>query len=231
METIFGHTGISDSGVYCILNMVNGHFYVGSAIDFKDRLNCHKSHLKNKIHANKHLQRAWYKYGEENFQFIVIEETSSELAIVREQWFLDLCWDDGKYCYNIAKNAEAFNRGIKLSEEHKLKISKGLMGIKRPHSKIHTQNLSDAFIGRTPSEETRQKLRTARALQDSPHKNGNFHGGIKMWRVTFLNLQGQEVFVEENLAKFAKENNLNVAHLQSLTNGKRKYHKGWTLKV
>ena len=52
------------SGIYQILNTVNGKFYIGSAVDFTLRWAQHKWEFKNNRHSNTHLQRAYNKYGE-----------------------------------------------------------------------------------------------------------------------------------------------------------------------
>jgi predicted GIY-YIG superfamily endonuclease len=56
-------------GVYIINNKLNGHNYIGSSINIKQRFAQHKSTLRHNTHRNQHLQNAWNKYGEENFDF------------------------------------------------------------------------------------------------------------------------------------------------------------------
>lgn len=46
------------SGVYCIINLIDGKRYVGSAIDLKERLNQHYRELSTHKHFNDHLQRS-----------------------------------------------------------------------------------------------------------------------------------------------------------------------------
>lgn len=43
------------SGIYQIINLVNGKTYTGSAINFRLRKNRHFSDLKLRIHHNIHL--------------------------------------------------------------------------------------------------------------------------------------------------------------------------------
>lgn len=91
---------------------MNGKVYIGSAVDLKNRWNKHRYTLDNNIHRNRHLQNAWDKYGEEYFEFVVIEYCEIEVLIEREQFYLDLMKPD----YNIRLIADS-NLGIKLSEE------------------------------------------------------------------------------------------------------------------
>lgn len=61
-------------GIYAIKNTVNGKIYVGStAKSFKTRFNQHISKLRNNKHHCAHLQYAFNKYGEEVFDFEILE--------------------------------------------------------------------------------------------------------------------------------------------------------------
>ena len=61
------------TGIYNIRNIINNNIYIGSASNLKNRWNVHKHKLSNNKHVNIHLQRAFNKYGSENFIFEVIE--------------------------------------------------------------------------------------------------------------------------------------------------------------
>lgn len=103
------------AGVYKIVNLLNGHFYIGSSKDISQRFSDHKSDLRNLKHRNRHLENAWHKYGAENFQFEIVEETLNEKEILleREQYYLDTLKPE----YNISKTADAPTRGMKQSPE------------------------------------------------------------------------------------------------------------------
>lgn len=57
------------AGVYAIINLVNGKFYIGSSIGMNTRWWNHLIDLRNGTHENAHLQNSFNKYGEENFIF------------------------------------------------------------------------------------------------------------------------------------------------------------------
>lgn len=59
-------------GVYFIRNKINNKFYVGHSIDISKRFLAHKSYLNRGLHHSTYLQRAWDKYGAENFEFGII---------------------------------------------------------------------------------------------------------------------------------------------------------------
>lgn len=80
-------------GIYCILNIVNNKRYIGYSINIKKRWHDHKYLLRRKLHKNDHLQKAWSKYGENNFEFsiseiIPIHFNKQECEEVEAKWVL-----------------------------------------------------------------------------------------------------------------------------------------------
>ena len=74
--------------IYQIRNKINNKIYIGSTNNINKRWNNHKSKLNNKIHENSYLQAAWDKYGEENFEFSIIEEVNDQNRIEKEIFYL-----------------------------------------------------------------------------------------------------------------------------------------------
>ena len=107
-------------GIYCIENLVNGKKYVGQSIDIFKRFRSHKNKLRTHEHANGHLQNAWDKYGEENFKFYILEETTLEMLDDRERYYIKE-WDlQNRSCgYNLDSGG---NDNKELSEETRDKI-------------------------------------------------------------------------------------------------------------
>jgi len=89
-------------GVYEIVNILNGQRYIGSSIDIKSRINCHKSSLNGGYSHCKHLQRAWNKYGEKNFVFSILLKCEEGKVLSWEQFFIDNC----VHHYNILKHID-----------------------------------------------------------------------------------------------------------------------------
>ena len=106
------------SGIYQILNLVNGKKYIGSAVDITARWGLHRRQLNNNIHHSEKLQRAWNKYGKENFKFEILINCEKEELLDYEQ----LHFDELNPEYNICKVAGSMF-GFKFDEISKLKMS------------------------------------------------------------------------------------------------------------
>lgn len=146
------------SGVYKIENVVNGKIYIGSSSDLDRRRKQHFIALLNNKHFNSHLQRSYNKWGEQSFEFKIIEvledtDSLSELLLEREQYYLDLLKPE----YNICRIAGAF--GMPHTEETKQKISNSTKGVKK--SQEHAKHIRESQQGRKLSEEHKQKLTEA----------------------------------------------------------------------
>jgi len=107
-----------NSGIYTITNKMNGHRYVGSAVDLGARFSHHLHHLREEKHCNGHLQNAWNKYGEDAFLFEVVEEWEPEFLISMEQWWMNMLQPE----YNIVPVAGS-SLGRKFSDETISKLS------------------------------------------------------------------------------------------------------------
>jgi hypothetical protein len=111
--------------IYQITNIVNKKFYIGSAVYFAGRKGEHISKLRKSIHHNKYLQNSFNKYGESSFKFEILEYTTKETLVEREQFYMD----NLNPIYNFLKVAYS-SIGFKHSEETKQSISKRMKGTK-----------------------------------------------------------------------------------------------------
>lgn len=134
-----------NSGVYAILNVLNDKVYVGSAVDLSDRFRLHLLHINRGSHHNRHLQKAWLKYGAQAFVFVVIEYT--DWILEREQhWIKELNTTNIEKGYNIC--AVARNRkGVKASKETREKLRLSHLGKKA--SDETKKKMSEQRIGNT----------------------------------------------------------------------------------
>lgn len=77
--------------VYHITNVMSNKCYIGSTQNYQKRITQHFSCLRNNRHHNIHLQRAFNKYGEENFIYGIVEgEIPEDALFAIEQKHIDL---------------------------------------------------------------------------------------------------------------------------------------------
>ena len=116
--------------IYKIVNKINGKIYVGSCIGHYRRKAQHLWKLRQGTHDNNHLQSAWNKYNEENFEFIIIEFINNSNDLInREQYWIDklkVC--NNKVGYNKAPQA-GNNFGCKMSLLSRKRMSASKKGV------------------------------------------------------------------------------------------------------
>lgn len=139
------------SGIYQIKNIINNKVYYGSTNNSNKRKREHFCALKNNTHCNKHLQRSYNKYGEENFVFEMIELCDENKLLETEQKYLDKYFDGGINCYNEESIA-----GKPPSRKGKTPWNKGKTGV---YSEETLKKISESKKGKRMSEEAIQKIR------------------------------------------------------------------------
>lgn len=202
----------NQSGIYCIRNKENGKFYIGSTSNFRKRMREHLSCLRKNVHVNKHLQRAFNKYGEENFSFEVFEyvEDIDNLLEVEQKVLDKLKPYNMKIGYNISRFATSYrvygkdnpHFGKPKSEEQKRKTSQSLKGHK--HSEETKKRISKAIKGKNTGKDhwSYGKERSEQHRQrHSASMKGKFAGNKNpsAKKVVQLNLQGELVSVFETM--------------------------------
>lgn len=123
------------SGIYEIVNVVNGKRYIGSAAKFRNRFAVHRHGLRAGTHHSQKLQRAWLKYGEAAFSFRVLLLCAPENLLLYEQILLDALAPE----YNICRIAGSI-LGVRWSDEARAKVA--------------STRSNDHFRGRRHSPET-----------------------------------------------------------------------------
>jgi group I intron endonuclease len=139
-------------GIYKIINVVNNKFYVGSAVDFTKRKRRHWWALRSQRHANKHLQAAWNKYGEDAFKFVIVEDLPVGIDILAAEniWLKEHVGKE--YCYNIGTDAIAFQLGMSGEKN-------AMWGKRFNHTEEAKARISKASKERVQTEEEKAKRR------------------------------------------------------------------------
>jgi group I intron endonuclease len=163
------------SGIYQIVNQVNGKRYIGSAVNLNERKYTHLSLLRNSKHHNKHLQQSYNKNNETNFKFEILLYCDKKDLIFYEQRAIN-AYSFYRELYNIRKIAES-NIGIKFSEEHKMKI--GLRNKGRKRSEEEKNKIRNSLLGFKHSIETINKLKSRIIPTETRLKISKSMKGIK----------------------------------------------------
>lgn len=114
------HKSSTKAGIYCILNKINNKKYIGQTYDLHYRWNRHRSDLNCQRHSNKHLQSSWNIYGEDAFEYIVLEYCSLEIIDEKEKYWINY-YDSIRTGYNQAKGGLGC-RGYKHTDEEIAKM-------------------------------------------------------------------------------------------------------------
>lgn len=143
---------MAESGIYEIVNLVNGQRYVGSAVNLTNRWRQHQCDLRKSRH-NRRLQHAWHRHGTAAFEFRVLEVVSDKSQLLeREQHWLD-----------------------KLVPEYNILIVAGsTLGYR--HTPETKRKMSEASAGRKLSSEHVEAIRRANTGRARPDLAGNKYG-------------------------------------------------------
>lgn len=158
---------LAASGIYAIVNKVNGKRYVGSAKRLRYRFAEHVRLLQKGLHHSPTLQRAWEKYGPDAFEYVTLEIVDDlSILVEREQHWIDISKCVGKCGYNISPTAGS-PLGVKHTEVARANMSRGAIGKKL--SAEHRAKIAASNRGRVTSEETKAKRMATRMAGGSYH--------------------------------------------------------------
>jgi len=150
------------SGIYQIENQINGKRYIGSAVNLRTRWQNHLSALHRGGHRNRHLQRAFDKYGESVFLFTVLKYIEDfQMLIEREQYY----FDTSKPEYNMSPTAGSL-LGYQHTDEALTKMRAAQVDRQvstETLAKMHAANSGEQHYnyGKHPSAVTKQKISKA----------------------------------------------------------------------
>jgi group I intron endonuclease len=213
------------SGIYSFTNKTTGKRYIGQTVYLNGRKGDHLLNLRRNQHDNDYLQKAFNKYGEEDFIFEVLEVvpkledgTNDKFKLTeREQYWMDFYKSyEEDFGYNINPSAS-------------INYMSG-----RTHTPEARKKISEAATGRSPSQDVRNKI--AETIRNVPKAKINMEfkeakhtakkTGVMPYEYHVKTPEGVE-HVFTNLLEFCNLNNLSQSHLRSMIN-KGTFYKGWT---
>lgn len=236
-------------GIYAIVNDITGIVYIGStSTSYRKRFNSHIHKLGKGNHENLWLQRAWNKYGKDNFSFIEIERIEDKETIpIRERYWINH-YKSLDLCCNLKLDTErprgAFDIETarrKSSESHKKWYASLSSEDKKKISELHKTISSDpqwrANISKANKEySSRDEVREYRSRQrmeiwKDPIKRENMMRGMEKRFVrnySFVSPDGYVYSIIGSIRRFAREMGLYDSGLRLVYKGLQKQHKGWT---
>jgi group I intron endonuclease len=126
---------LNKCGIYCIRNIINQKVYIGKSKNIYVRICNHISALNTKSkNENRYLINSWHKYGENNFEYFVLEyfnEIDEKFVSERELfWQLTYKATDKTLGYNLRLDSST---KMIVHEDTKKLISESNMGIGNPN--------------------------------------------------------------------------------------------------
>ena len=175
------------SGIYCIENLSNSKKYIGQSVNISDRWKKHISELNKGSHHNDYLQKAWNKYGKNEFKFYVLEYCPTDKLDEKEIYYIDyydtLDRDKG---YNLKSGGQDHNT-YSAESKHRMSeslkksyLNSNLKEIRRsdainqwkdPKIKEKITGKNNGMYGKHHTEEAKEKIRKARTGVPSSRRN------------------------------------------------------------
>ena len=172
---------MNKAGIYQIINTDNGKRYIGSSVDVPRRLKAHADHLDLDTHVNAHLQRAYNKYGEGKFLFLILATCDASDAQDVEQRHFDAWQEGGRWdnLYNTRKTAGGGSDCILNSEQ-----AEEILHLYRDEKASTLESIGSLYnvnmsvIHALISGKTHRNVPGPRHMVDytKGHINGNAHG-------------------------------------------------------
>lgn len=181
-------------GIYIITCIPTKKCLIGETGNIRKRIHYHIQNLKGNRHENPYLQKAWNKYGYDNFSFEVLEYCDFSNCKIREDYYCKL-YDshNSEKGFNLRPTGKELKN--KFSDEHKEKIKQSLKFSER----FKNRDCGKGMRGKSHSEETKIKI-------------SNSNKGKKLSQETILKLKNSlkgKIRKKESIIKTIQTRKLN----------------------
>lgn len=212
------------SAVYQILCLPTGKIYVGSAVDIWARWGQHRRSLRRGDHPNAHLQQAWDKYGEDQFEFSVLELVDEADLLQAEQK-----WIDKTGCANREAGFNVFDIAGSPGDAF-AQVWDGFIG---PDGiEVTITNLFDFCRRSNLDWSSMHRLAMGKSKLKSykgwTHKNSVRQRDYVKTYDGFIDPSGNPAGPIINLAAFCRAHGLDSTHMVAVAHGRICSHRGWT---
>jgi hypothetical protein len=184
----------------------------------------HRRSLQRGVHRNQHLQRAWNTYGEENFEFTVLEYVKRAFLLPAEQEWIDKSQcTDRKFGYNIYPVAGSPGELNAQYWEGFIDPNGNEITIFNLQEFCRQQRLDFPSMHRLAMGKS--KLKSYKGWR---HKNSVRKRDYVKSYDGFIDPEGRPVGPIINLAAFCRKRGLDNTHMVALIRGRICSHRGWT---
>lgn len=214
------------SGVYQIRCLPTGKIYIGSAVNLRARWQQHRWSLRRGNHRNVHLQAAWNKYGEENFEFSVLELVeASDLLGAEQEWIDNTGCTNRRIGFNLYPVAGS--PGDTLAQVWEGFIDPDGHEVTITNLQAFCRQRGLNFVAMHRLATGKSKLRSHKGWT---HKNSPRQRDYVKTYDGFIDPDSRLVGPITNLAAFCRERGLDNTHMIAVMNGRICSHRGWTHK-
>ena len=204
--------------------MPTGKIYVGSAIDIRERWAHHAHSLRRGDHHNRHLQNAWDKYGEINFEFSVLEFVNeSDLLCVEQKWIWETGCADRSIGFNIYDTAGSPGEANVQTWEGFIDPNGNELTIINLYGFCRQHGLDFPSMHRLVRGKSKLKSYKGWTHRNSPRQREY----VKTYN-RFISPDGRPAEPITNLAAFCRKHGLDNTHMVAVAKGKIFSHRGWT---
>ena len=212
------------SGVYEIRCLSNNKFYIGSAVNLRERWQRHLITLRRGDHHNFFLQQAWKKHGEEHFIFSILELTTPDSVLPTEQKWIDQTrCTNKKIGFNLSLLACSPGSIFGLTWVGFADPDGNPVTITNLHEFCRQHNLDFPSMHRLSVGKSKLK-----SYKGWTHVNSVRQRDYVKTYEGFIDPTGKLVPTITNLAAFCREHNLDNTHLLAVMRGRICTHRGWT---